>query len=115
MNVVLFKATDQNTDFRSKVVLILFFLFFPIIHLKINSIFSKVIFQSGGKQYTDAGTSLEVHWLRFFISTTGVSGSIPGQRTKIPHAVLPLSSQKQHTSTVKSPAYKPSHFGLTKM
>ena len=32
------------------------------------------------------GTSLVVQWLRLCTSTTGGSGAIPGQGTKIPHA-----------------------------
>ena len=35
------------------------------------------------------GTSLVVHWLRLGTSTAGSSGSIPGQGTKIMHAVRP--------------------------
>ena len=32
-------------------------------------------------------TSLLVQWLRFHASNAGAEGSIPGQRTKIPHYV----------------------------
>ena len=32
------------------------------------------------------GTSLVVQWLRFHASTVGSTDSIPGWRTKIPHA-----------------------------
>ena len=32
------------------------------------------------------GTSSAVQWLRFCASTAGGMGSIPGQRTRIPHA-----------------------------
>ena len=32
-------------------------------------------------------TSLAVKWLRLWASTTGGTGSIPGQGTKIPHAM----------------------------
>ena len=32
------------------------------------------------------GTSLAVQWLRLHTSTSGVTGSIPGEGTKIPHA-----------------------------
>ena len=38
-----------------------------------------------------AGTSLAVQWLRLHTSTAGVTGSIPGQGTKIPHAAQQLS------------------------
>ena len=33
------------------------------------------------------GTSLVIQWLRLFTSTAGGAGSIPGQGTKILHAV----------------------------
>ena len=33
------------------------------------------------------GTSLVVQWLRLHASTAGGGGSIPGQGTKIPHAL----------------------------
>ena len=33
------------------------------------------------------GTSLAVQWLTFHASTAGDMGSIPGQGTKIPHAL----------------------------
>ena len=33
------------------------------------------------------GTSLEIQWLRLHASTAGGAGSIPGQGTKIPHAM----------------------------
>ena len=33
------------------------------------------------------GTSLAVQWLRLCTSTAGGTGSIPGQGTKIPHAM----------------------------
>ena len=33
-----------------------------------------------------SGTSLVVQWLRLHIFTAGSTGSIPGGRTKIPHA-----------------------------
>ena len=35
------------------------------------------------------GNSLAVQWLELCISTTGSSGSIPGQGTKIPQAAWP--------------------------
>ena len=34
------------------------------------------------------GSSLEVQWLLFHAFTAGGTGSLPGQVTKIPHAVL---------------------------
>ena len=34
------------------------------------------------------GISLAVQWLRFHVSTSGGMGLIPGQSTKILHAVL---------------------------
>ena len=40
------------------------------------------------------GTSLVVQWLRIHLATEGV-GSIPGQRTKIPHALGQLSPTVQ--------------------
>ena len=38
-------------------------------------------------QQAFTGTSLVVQWLRFHSSTAGGTGSIPGQGTKIPHAL----------------------------
>ena len=35
----------------------------------------------------DLGTSLAVQWLRLRASNAGGEGSIPGQGTKIPHAM----------------------------
>ena len=35
----------------------------------------------------DTGTSLAVHWSRLHVSTAGGSGLIPGQETKILHAM----------------------------
>ena len=35
---------------------------------------------------SSTGNSLAVQWLRSHASSAGVSGSIPGQGTKIPHA-----------------------------
>ena len=32
------------------------------------------------------GTFLAVQWLRFYASSSGGTGSVPGQGTKIPHA-----------------------------
>ena len=38
-------------------------------------------------KWTIQGTSVAVQWLRFCPSNAGSAGSIPGQGTKIPHAV----------------------------
>ena len=43
-----------------------------------------------GQRHTQTpvvGTSLVVQWLKLHISTAGDMSSIPGQGTKIPHAV----------------------------
>ena len=45
------------------------------------------------KKNLQTGTSPVVQWLRLCASTAGGKGSIPGQGTKIPHAVL--CSQKK--------------------
>ena len=39
------------------------------------------------KKLDTAGTSLAVKWLRLHSSTAGGLSSVPGQRTKIPHAM----------------------------
>ena len=41
-----------------------------------------------------AGCSLAVQWLRLWATTAGGVGSIPGQGTKIPHAMGHLSSKR---------------------
>ena len=41
------------------------------------------------------GTSLAVQWLRLHASTAGVTGSIPGQGTKIPQAVQKTKKRKE--------------------
>ena len=43
-------------------------------------------------------TSLAVQWLRLHASTAGGTGSIPGQGTKILHAVRPKPNQKKERS-----------------
>ena len=40
------------------------------------------------------GTSLAVQWLRLYASNAGGVGSIPGQGTKIPHAMWPKDKSK---------------------
>ena len=47
----------------------------------------------GDESQDQEGNSLVVQWLRFCASTTEGTGSIPGQRTKIPHA-LPCSQRR---------------------
>ena len=43
------------------------------------------------------GSSLAVQWLGLRASTAGGTGSIPGQGTKIPHAmVCPKKKKKSH-------------------
>ena len=42
-----------------------------------------------GPQKEETGTSLAVQWLRLYASNVGSAGLIPGQGTKIPHAVPP--------------------------
>ena len=44
------------------------------------------------------GTFLAVQWLRFYASSSGGTGSVPGQGTKIPHAVEQLG---QHAITTE--------------
>ena len=46
---------------------------------KINAFFLKSF---------ECGTSLAVQWLRLHTCNAGVAGSIPGQKTKIPHHAL---------------------------
>ena len=41
------------------------------------------------------GTSLVIQWLRLHASSAGGASLIPGQGTKISHAVQPPSSQKR--------------------
>ena len=48
----------------------------------------------------ETGTSLVVQWLRLCTPSAGGMGSIPGQRTKIPHAMQ--HSQKKKKSEGKS-------------
>ena len=43
--------------------------------------------ENGNLKKIYGGTSLVVQWLRLRASTAGGTGSIPGQGTKIPHAV----------------------------
>ena len=51
-----------------------------------------------------SGNSLTVQWLRHCASTAGGIGSIPGQWTKIPHAVG--HGQKRH-NILKQPNQEP--------
>ena len=48
-------------------------------------------------------TSLAVQWLRFCASIEVSMGSIPGQGTKIPHAMWP---KKKKSNTIKAPGKK---------
>ena len=50
------------------------------------------------KSITVSGTSLAVQWLKLCTSSVGGIGSIPGQRTKIPHATW--CSQKKKSITI---------------
>jgi len=43
----------------------------------------------------NGGTSLVVQWIRLWASTTEGMGSIPGQRTKIPHATQPKKKKRK--------------------
>ena len=52
------------------------------------------------------GTSLVVQWLRLCASPIGVAGSIPGQGTKIPHAVQHGPKRKKTTMTKQNRIYK---------
>ena len=45
---------------------------------------------------SEGWTSLAVQWLRFCASIEVSMGSIPGQGTKIPHAMWPKKKKKQH-------------------
>ena len=47
------------------------------------------------KSITVSGTSLAVQWLRLCTSSIGGIGSIPGQRTKIPHATWCSQKKKK--------------------
>ena len=49
------------------------------------------------------GTSLVVQWLRFHVSTAGGEGSIPGQGTKILHAIQ-CGPKFNHTLGTLNPA-----------
>ena len=49
------------------------------------------------KKIKSLGTSPAVQWLRLYTSIAGGMGSIPGWKTKIPHAVW--SSQKKKKIT----------------
>ena len=56
------------------------------------------------------GTSLMVHWLRICASTSGSTGLILGQGTKIPHAMELGKRKKNHLvdfSTTSSPYFPP--------
>ena len=43
--------------------------------------------QKLGQEFSTLRTSLAVQWLRFCAVSAGGTGSIPGQRTKSPHAM----------------------------
>ena len=43
----------------------------------------------------NGGTSLVVQWIRLWASTAEGMGSIPGQRTKIPHATQPKKKKRK--------------------
>ena len=63
-------------------------IYFPVFHLR----------------YFCPGTSLVVQWLRLSALTAGVLGLIPGQGTKILHAVC---GQKTKTTTTKGLCFVP--------
>ena len=46
------------------------------------------------------GTSLAVQWLRLCTSTAGGTGSIPGQGTKIPHAMQCNQKKKKKVAMI---------------
>ena len=46
------------------------------------------------------GTFLAVQWLRLCTSTAGGTGSIPGQRTKIPHAMQCNQKKKKKVAMI---------------
>ena len=46
-------------------------------------------------QNKKSGTSLVDQWLRWYISNAGHLVSVPGERTKIPHAVGVQCGQKK--------------------
>jgi len=48
------------------------------------------------------GTSLTVQWLRLHTSNAGVLGLIPGQGTKIPHAVKPSNNNNERNACGKA-------------
>ena len=59
-----------------------------LLHIQFkNESFSKPERKSNKVRMTTLGTSLAVQWLKLCISTAGGTGSIPGQGTKIPHAM----------------------------
>ena len=45
------------------------------------------------------GTSLVVQWLRSYVSSEGGTGSIPGQRTKIPYVAVFLTLVRNTNGT----------------
>ena len=49
---------------------------------------------------SEGWTSLAVQWLRFCASIEVSMGSIPGQGTKIPHAMWP---KKKKSNNIKAP------------
>ena len=49
-----------------------------------------------------SGTSLVVQWLRLHASNAGGTGSIPGQGTKIPHAVTKIQCSQIDTLKKKA-------------
>ena len=53
------------------------------------------------------GTALVGQWLRVCFSTTGGTGSIPGQETKILHAVQHSGKKKRNGSGSKKTELKP--------
>ena len=58
----------------------------------------------------NVGTSLEVQWLRLCTSIAGDSGLIPGQETKIPHAVWCGQNKTKQKLNVHGSWYLPLEF-----
>ena len=53
------------------------------------------IFKDLSSKIQHTGTSLAVQWLKLHASNVGGVGSIPGQKTKIPHARIKKKSNMQ--------------------
>ena len=60
---------------------------------------------------TQMWTSLAVQWLRLCTPNAGGMGSIPGQRTKIPHAMQHSARKKKKKIRGKEPGVLAEVFG----